>query len=69
MLLNKNKKFKASTKSWISFEKKIHKLIQLKQKAWLKSYIDINTELRKKKTKNDLKMTFKLVNDSVFVKQ
>ena len=28
--------------------KKVHKIIQLKQKAWLKVYIDMNTELRKK---------------------
>ena len=27
--------------------KKVHKVIQLNQEAWLKPYIDMNTELRK----------------------
>ena len=27
--------------------KKLHRIIQLKQKAWLKVYIDMNTELKK----------------------
>ena len=45
--------------------KKVQGVIQFNQEAWLKEYIDMNTEL-KKQAKNDLeKDFFKLMNNSV----
>ena len=41
---------------------KVHRIIKFSLKAWLKSYIDMNTDLRKKA------IFFKLMNDSVFKK-
>ena len=62
-----HKFIKTSIKSWIKV-KKILRVVEFNKKAWLKPYIDMNSELRKL-AKNDFeKGLFKLMNNSVFGK-
>ena len=48
--------------------KKVHKVIRFIRKAWLKQYIDINTDPRKVAKNDSEKHFFKVMNNSVFGK-
>ena len=48
--------------------KKVYRVIKFNQNVWLKPYIDMNTDRRKKAKKDFAKDLFKLVNNAVFGK-
>ena len=49
--------------------KKVHKILEFKQSAWMKPYIDFNTQKRKEATNAADKNHFKLLNNAFMVKQ
>ena len=51
-----------------SILKKVNRVIESNQKAWLKPYIDMNTKLIQKAKNNFEKIFFKLMNNAVFEK-
>ena len=48
--------------------KKVHRIIQINQEAWLKPYVDMNTKLRTDANNNFENHFFKVMNNAVFGK-
>ena len=49
--------------------KRVHRVLELKQSAWMKPHIDFNTQKRKEATNQADKNHFKLLNNAVYGKQ
>ena len=54
------------SKGWVL--KKVHKILEFKQSAWMKPYIEFNTERRKEATNEADKNLFKLLNNAIYGK-
>ena len=54
------------SKGWVLT--KVHKILEFKQSAWMKPYIDFNTQKRKEATNEADKNLFKLLNNAVYGK-
>ena len=61
------KNLKEALNHWLVLEK-VHGVFKFNQKTWLKSYIAMNTGLRKNGYNNFEKKSFKRINNAVFTK-